>query len=321
MTDAPAITGAPSAPAGGAGKKVFLHLGAHKTATTFIQRTLVHNRPYLRAQGWKVIYLQKDRPEVYAEVKRVRRSEDESEPANLFLQMLNKVRDGKANHLLTSETILGKMSVRGAGKIYPSHRHMIRLLKRGLGDTDVSVGFAVRNPGGYLESSYNWLVYNGATFDFAEYIERVDVDQLSWVPVVEHLIEAFGAEKVSLWTYEDFKAAPVEHIKKMIETAGAEASQLKIPSTAPVNVSYAPDVLPLASMWNRVLWQRRKELGPKKVSELRKRLRKLLQEGAPRSDDSRKHLLDKGLQDQCDQKYNQELTYLRRKWGECFLSV
>lgn len=299
--------------------KVFLHLGAHKTATTFIQDNFIANRAALEQQGWKLLHPESDNPIV-------RKCFIEMRKDNLLLpeqeQYLDEffagIRKGDENFFLSSEAILGAMSVRGQGRIYPNHAAALEKILGQLNGKDIAIGFCIRDFSDYLESSYSWLVMRGATYDFETYSKNVTVERMSWLPIIENMIETLGEDRVHIWTYEDFRENPAVSVTAIMDAATIDSSRLEIAVKEPRNVSAPPDTVALAMMWNRVL-KIRKKMPKNRKHALRMEMQKLLAKSNRPS--SMKRPLSKELRAELGAHYQNELGLMRQRWPKAMLSL
>jgi hypothetical protein len=296
--------------------KAFLHLGAHKTATTFIQANLVANRPAFEQRGWRVIYFQKEAPAAYQQIKKFRNGQDLDATANAEIDnYFREVRADTRNIFFSSEVVLGPMSMMRTGTIYPHIKATAARLKANFAGRDVKIGFCIRDFAGYIESSYNWLVGNGSADTFESYIGNITPEGVSWAHVVDGLTEAFGERNVSIWTYEDFKKDSAAAFLEIIRLAGLDPAGFELLVPIPKNVSRSADVVDLLQRWNAVLRERRMPAAER--AEFRKRFLTLVSK-VPRSDKS-PSLLKPAQRERFSARYQEELATIRRKWPEILI--
>ncbi|HEY1836301.1 MAG TPA: hypothetical protein VGG36_01485 [Rhizomicrobium sp.] len=300
--------------------RVFLHLGAHKTATTFIQANFIANRAALEAQGWKLLHPESDNRAVRNCFLEMRKGHVLPADAQKRLDdFFASIRAGSENFFLSSEAILGAMSVKGSnGRIYPNHAAMLKIVTEALRNKDVAVGFCVRNFPDYLESSYSWLVMRGATYDFQRYVRDVFVAKLTWLPIVENMIETLGEERVHLWTYEDFKTNPAGSVIAIMNAATIDSSNLAIAVKEPRNVSVPPDTNPVAVLWNKVL-KTRNTLPKKRQQALRMEMQKTLAKVSRPA--GMKRLLSKERRAELTASYEKEIAIMRERWPKAMATL
>jgi hypothetical protein len=297
--------------------KVFLHLGAHKTATSFLQANFMVC-PWFEEQGWRFICLQRHFPALRKHALQARKngivkSRGEAPFAEFFAEMRAEPR----NIFFSSEILLGQMSMRRTGEIYPHHAAMIAKLKEQLTGKDVKVAYCIRDFGDYVESGYNWLIGRGKSRDFGAYSKKITVKTLSWLKILDSLSDTFGAENLIVWTYEDFKKNSVEGLKDIAEAAGLDRAGITIPKQKPRNVSKPPDIIELLSLWNKTL-RNRDDLSREQKQEIDMKLREVLAELPPPPHAPRHLPLKK--RERFSAHYQEELRQIRAKWGKNMLT-
>jgi hypothetical protein len=177
------------------GEKVAaFHVGAHKTGTSVFQQYLRQN-PWLmrrkrilvvgRAElagyvGWGEKLIADPRP-LIDRVERLRRS-----PVASVL-------------IGSCENLLGRPFPKGGdGSLYPAAPRNIEALARATKGVRGKAILAIRPQEEFLESYYLQTVHEGRHHTFDEWLARVDLDALSWRPVVDALHEAFGPADVEV---------------------------------------------------------------------------------------------------------------------------
>ncbi|MGA9797271.1 MAG: sulfotransferase domain-containing protein [Rhizomicrobium sp.] len=297
--------------------KIFLHLGAHKTATSFLQANVTANAAAFEKQGWRVIDFQKefDKLRKYTGKIRGNRPLDEAGEKRLG-RFFKEVRNDSRDVFLSYEGFLGSMNM-ARGKIYPNHQRPIKMLKKRFANRNVQIGFCVRNFADQVESSYNFRFATGHKEPFAEYSKNIEPANLSWVAIIQNLSKAFGAENLVLWTYEDFKKDGAAALPKIVQSAGIDATDLKVVFPKPRNVSLSIGQLKLLQDWHEAL-QQRLTVSPNEVKMVNYRLRKLLKI-LPRESDT-KGLLEPEKRNAFTEHYEREVALIRERWGKQMLN-
>jgi hypothetical protein len=296
--------------------KVFFHLGAHKTGSSFIQDNLGGNKKKLRRQGWRFVRLRRDYRPAHDEIVEMR--EGKTLPAARVLdEFFAEMRVETRNLLISSEGFLGDMSiVANRGVLYPHHQAMLARLKNGVAGKDIAIGFCIRDFGSYLESTYSQLVLAGETCDFAHYLAAASVEKLSWLPVIEHMIEMFGLPNVRIWLFEDFKKDAIGAFNAIAKFASIDATKLDMRYQGEINASFPPHTIPVAIALNKVL----KEHPVRgKNDKLRRKMRDLLSRA--KTSEVQKPLLNSELRAQFTAQYNREVDTIREKWPSVLLPL
>jgi hypothetical protein len=292
--------------------KVVLHLGAHRTATTFLQNTLRNNAEQLAAQNWRFVKGQKAHPEVFrpiaASVRGGTFSASESAAINQFFCDVG--RDSR-NIFISSETIFGPMiDIVRYGEFYPEPKIVAKLLREKLSNSDVRVMYCLREFGDFIESSYKFHVGNGLSQSFAHFTKQVDFQKLSWLPLLEAVSNEFGRDRLLIWTLEDFRLDVETNLRRLLGLAGIKCENITI-ETAAVNGSIPGDFVDPMLSFNRAI-DARNIRSEKQINRLRRDIRKLF-EKLPRSESA--GLFDPETKKLLSDRYSQELLEISSRFG------
>lgn len=198
-------------------KTVHFHVGAHKTATTYMQSRLRSNRQRLRNDGINFVDLwaKNDEEKRYRkQLKRVIEKErvNEQKLALISTQLHDIV--AKATQpdnsliVLSYENMLGDYDLTKGPAPYPNAGTAIRHVVNAFPDWQVRIFFSIRSLDRFVESGYVQRVFTRyETRRFKGYMKQIDVTGLSWMPVVSAINAAIGAENVFVWEYEKFVKA------------------------------------------------------------------------------------------------------------------
>lgn len=187
--------------------KVSLHIGAHKTATTFLQSALVRNAEALLAEGSGVLPLTELRAEV---TKPLRPREDD--PKRDFRRAraeaclgAHLARSDIDRLVLSDENLLGEPAeIVARGALYSDAQARLSALAPFLEGHEVTVFFALRNLGDFSRSIYcealRWMT--GEFIPAAQHRATWKEPEHSWVPVVEAIRASFPDANVVLWPHK-----------------------------------------------------------------------------------------------------------------------
>ncbi|MGM0826319.1 MAG: sulfotransferase domain-containing protein [Pseudomonadota bacterium] len=189
---------------------IYLHLGAHKTASTYMQRFFKANERLFKRRDVELVFKKKlmrnGMGKLFRWHYKVSRGRNAAFP-QAFKSYLESLGDSKSESIFISyEGLLGRMDLSKTKTIYPSCHLSVNHLADSFSNKNVKVVFCIRNYADFIESSYKWLVGSGRSLSFDEYIREVDLEKISWLPIIEALIETFGKNNVVFWRYEDYKA-------------------------------------------------------------------------------------------------------------------
>jgi len=190
--------------------RIHLHLGAHKTATTFVQSQLRRNLGVLQKAGF-IFPAQKTFQEGFG------RYFNTLIHAYPFLSvaitpMLEHRMDAfLAKEKATSTAILSDENLAGMlvinhrqGGLYRNVGNRMRLMTSVLRKHEVRYFFAIRSYKDFLPSAYLQLATNGREPDYQKYLQSFDVEKHGWTEAVAAIAEAVGRENLTVWTYEAF---------------------------------------------------------------------------------------------------------------------
>lgn len=181
-----------------------LHVGAHKTATTYLQIKCEQNAHVLRGAG--VEY----RPHrVLRPLLRSRRgsSTDEARTAargRLLEKLIGKVGDCP-RLLYCEELLLG--TVRGCldkSSLYPAEDMLIAELSRLILPTSCSISISIRSYDTFLPAFYVLALRKSWTGSFQRYCESINVVSRGWAEVVADVLASSPRGRITVWRYEDF---------------------------------------------------------------------------------------------------------------------
>jgi hypothetical protein len=184
------------------------HVGAHKTGTSLLQQYLSTNRPMLRER--RILYIGRA---VADQIARAREDPEVADEAKANLRRFRRRTDAYDRFLASYENALGPpfSKARKDRGLYPRSAARMAAMAKTLRMFRPKILLTVRPPAEFVESYYLQSVHQGGYLEFGEWLDRdVDLEQLSWRPIVDNIVSAFGADAVEV---VDFR---------MIRTIGAD---------------------------------------------------------------------------------------------------
>ena len=175
-------------------KRVWVHIGAHKTGSTSLQGQLQRGRSQLRESS--VLY---DR----AGLTLGRRLMRESPLSEAALSELNELwRRSIASRrertvLLSYEGFFGDPYVG-----YSNGKHTAHDLRRILGDYAVDIIAVVRKQDRWTESTYQQYVKEGSVATFAEFLRECGPYPPAWDELLDPWVSEFGRDRVHVHLFE-----------------------------------------------------------------------------------------------------------------------
>lgn len=174
-------------------KMVVFHVGAHKTGTSLLQKYMRDNAATLRRH--RIYYLSRSSMNDYVGWgdKLLR------DPEPLARKIREMLRIPWFRLVIAShENMLGRPLAPGGAHLYPRAPEVIDAIGQVLRPYRAKIFFSIRPQEEFLESYYLQSVHEGRHEPFQEWLDRIDLDAISWVPVVDRLYDTFGEDHVEV---------------------------------------------------------------------------------------------------------------------------
>jgi hypothetical protein len=174
-------------------KEVVYHLGAHKTASSLLQKYMRDNTDVLR--GHRIAFLGRgEMNDCVGWGKRLLKR-----PEILGDRLAELLDDDGCDRLVTShENTLGPPLKPGAPHLYPRGPEIVEQLTRVLKPWRSRAFLYIRPQAEFVESYYLQRIHQGDHVSFSEWLDDLDLDALSWRPVVDALRRHFGPDRVEV---------------------------------------------------------------------------------------------------------------------------
>jgi hypothetical protein len=206
---------------------IVLHLGAHKTASTHLQRSLaaaalsdvaVFGPPQLRGASTNI-------PARFGFPLDPKTADTSNRPVR---DVLLEMADEASRLVLSDENFAGKLQT-GWGKIptplYFTAAKRIDALThaiRSVGGPGVHLCLAIRDPAGYLTSCYSQILHGGRVVTQQKYIDKNPLGIVDWVDYAQRLRSVPGIVSLTIWRYEDYRAVFPKICQAMVGTDQVE---------------------------------------------------------------------------------------------------
>ncbi len=184
---------------------ITLHLGAHKTATTWVQSRLADSAPYLAELGVACQPLARFR-EQFTRKLQARPVPPETAAANL--KQAREVLAGflaaaPGRFIASDENLIGNcQEIIRTGQIYPRLPTRMRVLGRTrLGMAD-RVVLTIRAYASFFPSVYGEAMRWGDFVPFEVVRDRLQLDSGLWLDVIGQLLDVFGPERLRVMRFE-----------------------------------------------------------------------------------------------------------------------
>lgn len=194
--------------------KITLHLGAHKTGSTYVQAVLEQSMARLAAQGCTYVPLDTFRPAFTRRAYAPSGAAPDPAAAEEYLRDVIARAQG-AHLLLSDENLLGTpREVVETGALYPNMAGRLALIADILRGHDVTLVLCIRRMSDFLRSIYTENLREcPRNFTPVETFRAAwTPSACSWLPVVEGVRAAFPGASLALLNYKHFRDEPTDII-------------------------------------------------------------------------------------------------------------
>ncbi|MEL7154548.1 MAG: hypothetical protein AAFN51_12300, partial [Pseudomonadota bacterium] len=204
--------------------KVVLHLGAHKTASTYLQARLAKSSNRLRQMQVGYVDLKTFR-EVVSRAGGLRRCQHRYamlSQRTLRAELSGLIRRenilGAERVVLSDENILGHLGdLSNAGKFYPTAGPRLRVVREALRDWDLEIVVSVRDYVTFLPSVWSHMVLRDGFRPFSPQVARSFLTGgRGWAEVLQDLQRAAPGVPLHLWTFEEFAKLEADVLETLV---------------------------------------------------------------------------------------------------------
>lgn len=207
-----------------------LHLGAHRTGTTYLQEFMYRRRDRARGLGIHLIEITECRKNGFLDGVVYRNSPTKRFPSptqqkHLF-EKLKRLVDTGNRAFLSDENILGTMEENvQCRSLYPSVGKSVSRLGRSIELFD-TVCLSVRPIPDWWRSTYQFLAQQGASpIELSQAARETTVSTQSWSGIVEEILEVFPNARIIIRDFPAHIANPKRQLREF--TGWPEVKDLK----------------------------------------------------------------------------------------------
>jgi hypothetical protein len=189
-------------------KRLTLHIGAHKTATTRLQSILHTNTDRLDAAGLHYVPTRKMGMLVRPDFRRAARGRTAPDAAGDAIGGRIRAHTGDADHTLISfENALGGVDDLLLDRPAPYHQAdaLLGSLSQAFAGYDARLFLSVRSYAGFYNSAYSELARQGNGVPADQVAARMKAFGFSWVDLVKRVQAQWPGTPVTIWKYEDYR--------------------------------------------------------------------------------------------------------------------
>ncbi|MDG1737253.1 MAG: hypothetical protein P8L68_01060 [Paracoccaceae bacterium] len=197
---------------------VALHLGAHKTASTHLQKTLARNEKLLLDNGVRYFgpkYL-RDPKHNFQDLFGLR-PKGEPIAGRSGSEQITHLAKGERRVVLSEENALGPVfNDQNSGVLYPQADLRLEKFVTAVAPFPVTLFLAVREPSRWIASLYAQRVAGGQLKTFDEFMGGNQLEDLRWSNLVGRLRKVPGLGQIHLWRKEDYPEVSVPVFRRML---------------------------------------------------------------------------------------------------------
>lgn len=197
---------------------VALHLGAHKTASTHLQKSLVRNEKLLADNDVRFFgprYL-RDPDHNFQDLFGLR-AIGEPTGGRSGSEQITYLANGARRVVLSEENALGPVFTPAMpGVLYPQAGHRLSKFVASVAPFPVTLFLAVREPSKWIASLYSQRVVGGDLQTFDAFMGDTKLEQLKWSHLVNRFRKIPGLGMIHLWQKEDYPEVSVPVFRRML---------------------------------------------------------------------------------------------------------
>lgn len=205
--------------------KAVVHVGAHKTGSSLVQKFLRDNRAALAGNGLDYIS-RSDMNTLAGWGKPLKKS-----PELLRERVAQAQAEGYKVAIASHENTMGRPFIDGVPGLYPQSPENFQALGEILEGFDYRVVLYLRPQADFVESYYLQSLHEGGTDTFEQWTAKRDLSSLSWQPVVDAMHKAFGPDRTIVKDFLDIKQGQDEYLRRFFAAIDVDPG---------ISVSYAP---------------------------------------------------------------------------------
>lgn len=202
-------------------ENLILHLGVHKTATTYFQSRLYNSKKMLRDNGVGYLGLDATRQCITSRLHdKIEMSEE-----------LKDIYRNSHSLIISDENIIGGTERITSPLIYPEVENRLNTLKGKIGHSKIEAHITIRDPESYLVSRYCEYLRHYRFISIGKYFDGFNLSEFSWRPMISAIERALGTKvKVTcfegIFDKEDEYLRSITKLNKVYSPAG-EGSSIK----------------------------------------------------------------------------------------------
>lgn len=190
--------------------RMILHIGAHKTATSYMQKKLALNVELLNRRN-----IHYDPLDVFRKEFTPLLNENVTRESEWVRELRGTAR--ATNVLVSEENIMGVPGdlVR-EGQYYIRARERLVRACQLLGNTTPEIYLSLREYAGFTVSMYSEYIRHREFLKFRDYLDLYEKSGFSWVRVIEDIVAAVPGARLSVWDFGHFRKIEKDVFQAML---------------------------------------------------------------------------------------------------------
>ena len=204
-------------------ERIAIHIGAHKTATTHLQKSFYRSADRLAAYGVTFLGPRDLRDGVFPIPEVMRWAGDDAALAEQVKTQLRAICAGRPTLVMSEENLPGvvqTLDMPRKGIFYPNADARLPRLLRAIGQP-VELCLGVRDPARFLASAYTQRLMGGNLGLFADYIGTCDPARMRWSDYAARLVALPNVARLTVWRHEDYAALGPAILGRLAGKGGA----------------------------------------------------------------------------------------------------
>jgi hypothetical protein len=209
--------------------RMILHIGAHKTATSYMQKKLAQNIDLLARRNIHYDPLETFRKEFTPIL-----NDKQATPSEWVFELRSTAKS--MNVIISEENIMGVPGdIVREGHYYVWAQPRLKRTCTLLGHDTPEIFLALREYSGFTVSMYSEYIRHRQFMKFADYLEIYEKSAFSWVRVIDDIFTAIPGAKLTVWDFGNFRKIEKDIFQAML---GFDPDVLQSPE-GPVRESFS----------------------------------------------------------------------------------
>jgi hypothetical protein len=200
--------------------QIVLHLGAHRTATTTLQRMLTENQRALQDAGiacWGPRQLRAGLFDgLYGAGPVLPPQRDGRAPKRIALRVEMAAQSSATTLFVSEENMLGTMPrLTQTRRLYPDAGERVARFVKGFGHHDLTLGLSIRCYDAFWASVLGWRVRRGGPLPRPALCDRLVTQPRRWRHLIAELAGAVPGARLVVWTHEAMAGQPADLVANL----------------------------------------------------------------------------------------------------------